>query len=130
MESEDLKSFEEKAVENGIFSYTEDGFIIKFKTHDRSIKWSDIETIIAYKRDLMTTDQICFDLFYQNSLSSTISEDTEGWSQFVNRMQEAFPQIDKDWWGKIIHPAFKTNMTLLYDKQRRNLEEVVKTSYK
>ena len=124
-------SFTDKYNDNGNFTYKEDGFVIKFKSGEqRYVKWSEMDTIIAYKRDEMTTDQICLDLFYQENLSFSISEDIRGWYQFLIRMHQAFPQIKKDWEIDVMHPAFKANTTLLYDKEGRELKDVMEWCYK
>ena len=114
----------------GIFIYHVDGFTANFKDGECTLKWVDIETIIAYKRDRMTTDCICLDVFYLSTFSFGITEDTKGWYQFLIKMSDAFPQIKRGWEMEIAQPPFKTNLTLLFDKKGRTIEEVMKINYK
>jgi len=122
--------FDVRFNDTGIFTYQEDGVTANFKDGACVVKWLDIETIIAYKRDRMTTDCICLDVFYLNTFSFGINEGTKGWYQFLVKMSEAFPQIKRGWEIEIAQPPFKTNLTLLFDKKGRTLEEVMKINYK
>ena len=99
----------------GKFCYQEDEFTYLFEGGPQEIKWKDILKIAVYKLDLMTTDELCLEMFWQD-LRITFTEETPGWYQFLDRLEGAFPSIPKDWWGKVIHPAFATNYTVLYER--------------
>ena len=100
---------------SGIFEYLEDGFTIDLKNGKRRICWKDIERLEGYKRDLMTFDQVCLDII-SNETIITISEDTDGFESFIEKLKNQFPSIDKDWDWKIIQPAFATNFTVLFKR--------------
>ena len=117
---ENKKSFEIKFNDLGKFTYEDDGFIFEFKTGQQKIKWAEIERLIAYKRDLMTTDEICLDIIY-NNWQTTINENTAGWYQFVERTKLIFPSIPKNWDSEIVHPAFATNLSILYQRPDREM---------
>ena len=119
---ESKKSFEIKFNDLGKFKYEDDGFIFEFETEQQKIKWVDIERLIAYKRDLMTTDEICLDIVF-NNWQTTINEETLGWYQFVEKTKVIFPSIPKNWDTEIVHPAFETNLTILYQRQDREIPE-------
>jgi len=108
--------FEERYKDEGIFTYNDEGFSVQFEKEIKNVKWDEIESLIAFKRDNYTTDTICMDIFCENDFKFSINEEVSGWYVFVSKLQEKFPQIDKKWQMEIAHPAFKTNQTLLYKK--------------
>lgn len=104
----------------GIFSYSDDGFTITLENAARSIKWSAIERITAYKRDLMTYDLVCMDITYDNRML-TIHEEQPGWYQFIRKTKIVFPEIPESWDVDIVLPAFETNWKVLYQRSDRVL---------
>ena len=122
------KEFKDKLVDNGIFDYTEDGFTITLKEL-KKIKWTQIQSIFAYKVDLLTTDEICIDVFCDYDISFRVTEETAGWFVFLERLKEQFPTIEEDWNINIAQPAFATNLTLVYDRENRTHEQVVGLFY-
>ena len=119
---ESKKSFDIKFNDLGKFEYEEDGFKFQFKYDNEKIKWVDIERLVAYKEDLMTTDEICLDIFV-NNWKTTISEETPGWYQFVEKTKLIFPSIHQNWDAEIVSPPFATNLTLLYQRPDREMPE-------
>jgi len=99
-----------------LFTYGETGFSILLKGSYRKVEWNEINEIIAYKRDLVTTDQVCLDIVLDESIIS-FSEENNGWDGFVKKMNAMFPTIDQDWERKVTYPPFATNLTILYKKQ-------------
>lgn len=122
----DNRPFEEIYNDTGIFEYAEDGFTVYFEKDTLAIKWSEVKTMLGYKRDLFAYDSICLDVFCDNDKVFTINEETKGWFQFVVRSKDRFPEIDKTWEITITDPAFETKLTLIYDRDKRNLEEVLR----
>ncbi|MDH7461206.1 hypothetical protein QEG73_07940 [Chitinophagaceae bacterium 26-R-25] len=99
----------------GKFKYEDDGFVFDSTSSQQKIKWSDIERLIAYKLDLLTTDRICIDIVY-NEYQITVSEETPGWYQFVEKTKITFPSIPNNWEAEVMHPAFETNLTVIYQR--------------
>ena len=120
------KSFDEIYEDNGIFTFKEDGFKVSLKNEQYDIQWEGIKTILGYKIDLYATDCICAEIFCDNGKSFAINEETKGWFQFQRHLKERLPAIDKGWDIEISVPAFETNLTLVYDRDNRTLEEVIK----
>lgn len=71
--------------------------------------------MIAYKLDLFTTDEICIDIVYNNR-QITVNEETPGWYQFVEKIKLIFPSIRDNWEAEVVHPAFETNLTIIYQR--------------
>ena len=91
------------------------GFCISIETGIKDIFWNDIKELHAYKKDLLTYDEICIDIVLPESII-TITEEIEGWVEFTEKMNKIFPSINKEWYADIMLPAFKTNFTILYKK--------------
>jgi hypothetical protein len=106
----------------GKFTYEDDGFIFQFKSGQQKIKWTDIERLIAYKQDLLTTDEICLDIVY-NNWQTTITEETPGWYQFIEKTKLIFSSIPKNWDSEIVRPAFATNLSILYQRADREIPD-------
>lgn len=86
------------------------------------LEWNDVEKIAAFKRDMFTTDLICFefkkigkDLFFE------VNEDMIGFIELEQRIKELFPSSDQDWRLRVVLPAFARDYTVIYEKaQTRN----------
>lgn len=121
--SEEFKQrFEKKVSDLGKFTYLENGFILNTNSENHNIKWTDIEILKVYKVDLITIDEICMDIVF-NNLKITITEETQGWYQFVEKTKLVFPTISKNWDAEIINPAFATNLEIIYQRVDRLIPE-------
>ncbi len=81
-----------------------------------SIAWQDINRIETFKQDLFTTD--CIYLAFHLRTTETpilVSEESTGFADLFTPMQTAFPSIPERWYFDVMHPAFKTNFTVLYN---------------
>ena len=125
----DNRPFNEIYSDNGIFDYQDNCFKINLEDGQQEIKWTEIKTIFGYKIDLFSIDSICVDVFCDNDKFFTIREETKGWFQFIEQSKNRFPSIDKVWEIKIAVPAFETNLTLVYDRENRNIGEVKEECY-
>lgn len=110
--------------DNGIFEYNENGFKNGVEKNSVYYKWEEIQTVYGYKIDLLSYDEICIDVFTIDQKKFTITESTSGWFQFISRLSENIKSIEIDWYVKIASPAFEENLTLLYDKQNRTVEQI------
>lgn len=115
-------NFKEQA---GVFSFTDEGFVLQEKQISTYHQWATIETIIAYKEDRLTTDEIVLSLVAGRGTQIYITESYPGWDRFLENLQKQFPSIAGNWEINIIQPSFATNLTLLYDRQQRPPEQVV-----
>lgn len=104
----------------GIFSYNNLGFDIDLKTEYHSIKWADIERLQAYKADLLTTDEICIDLTYDNK-TITITEETKGWYQVIEKFKTTLPSINNNWETSVLEKPFEYNLTTIYERADRQM---------
>ncbi|MEO1028627.1 MAG: hypothetical protein AAFX02_06160 [Pseudomonadota bacterium] len=91
-------------------SYHKGGQII------RTVKFADIKRIEAYKVDEITTDLICFDIWYQTSEGvdgMTIHEALAGFEELECTLSK-LDGYDTAWQLKVIAPAFEECRTVIY----------------
>lgn len=84
-----------------------------------SIYWQSIRRVSAFKRDLLTYDQVCVAFAIDNGTSIEIDESMEN---FVDLMEAAPDHLSgfvafADWYLDIATPAFETKLTSLYERQ-------------
>lgn len=106
-----------------------EGFSIQFKNGIDSHHWEEIETIFGYKKDLITYDEICMDIFLQDQHVITLTEELPNWIALNEKLTILFPGFDLSWYTSIMQPPFATNLTLLYDRQQRSFEVAVSSFY-
>ncbi len=94
---------------------TENGFEINCDQKIIKFKWSDIDKLTGFKVDRFTIDDICLKI-ESNNKTAYVTEEFQGWRNFINKMLVEFPQIDKNWEGIIANPAFERNETELYNR--------------
>jgi hypothetical protein len=124
------KEFQEKRKDLGIFTYTDNGFQVKILEQQYNVIWTDIQAMFGYKVDQYALDEICMDVFCNNDVSFRVTEESAGWYVFQDRVFEKFPSIKQNWYIEIAFPAFATNLTLLYEKHNKTLDEASKHYYK
>jgi hypothetical protein len=84
------------------------------------VAWNDIQEILAYKKDLLTEDVICFDLKIVNhemSLTYTLNEEMEGFSEAEKALENCLPYFDKTWRTKVVKPAFASNCVRIFSRE-------------
>src|SRR5882757_1198734 len=109
------KNWDIKNNDLGTFTYNNLGFVIELDNELHSIKWADIERLQAYKVDLMTTDEICMYITYNNKWIM-ITEDTSGWYKFIERLQSSLPDITDKWEATVLKSPFEYDLTTIYER--------------
>jgi hypothetical protein len=123
---ENRKEFEKIYNDNGIFTYNENGFVIKIEKTEKNVEWTEIKTLIAYKKDLFAVDIICLDIILENETLFKINEETKGWFKFLEHSKVKLEITDKTWEMNIAVPAFEPNTTIIFDKESRTYDEIFK----
>lgn len=70
--------------------------------------------IVAYKRDLIAVDRVCFAMQAEDGLWYTASEDDPVWLALLEKL-ERLPGFDTDWASKVIQPPFAENETVIFE---------------
>ncbi|MCL9806644.1 hypothetical protein NAT51_14000 [Flavobacterium amniphilum] len=124
------KDFQASLTDLGFFTYSDNGFGVEINGHSHSIAWTGIQALFGYKVDLYTLDEIRMDVFCDDDILFTISEETPGWYVFLKKIEEQFPAIKQNWNLEIAFPAFSANLTLLYEKHNKTFDEAIDYYYK
>jgi hypothetical protein len=109
----------------GIFTYFEDGFDIKLNIKKRRFKWEDIETIVGYEEFDYEEPILFLDVFCKNGFTFIIYEETRGWYVFTQKLEEEFKKSN----AEFAIPVFVEEMTLIFDKENRNLNQIKEKYY-
>jgi hypothetical protein len=123
------KEFEKKFNDHGIFTYTDNGFTVKIDRNLYHVKWSEIESMFGYKLDIYKNGEICLDVFCDDGVSFRLSESKAGWFQFLQKASVNCSNAVKGWEKALALPSFTTNLTLVYDREERTIEQVGKQYY-
>jgi Ca2+/Na+ antiporter len=89
-----------------------------FYHHDHKFDfyWDKIHLITAFKRDLITYDDICLGIEHEFDFL-TISESFPGWDKFKAEIENRFNLIESNWFEEMTNHAFGNNDIILYKKQ-------------
>jgi hypothetical protein len=82
-----------------------------------SLKWNEVKTVLAYKRDLYVTDIICLG-FTSPDGTIEVDEEMQGWSQLVEKLPNLLsgtPPLS-DWWERVAKPPFASSVTKLFER--------------
>ena len=122
-DKESKEENERKKSDLGHFTYYDYGFEFKDKNRNLTIKWSDIEEIGAYKRDIYYVDQIVLQLKTSDKQELIITEDTAGYYQFAERINKNLDGVLRAWDLLVVFPAFEESATPVYLRGRDLNEE-------
>ncbi|MBC7167851.1 hypothetical protein [Phenylobacterium sp.] len=81
-----------------------------------SADYAAITEIVALKLDLITTDEVVFDIWLDDGRSLRLWESVEGFVELDAALAERLPGYFRDWRGVVIFPAFEENRTVIYQR--------------
>jgi hypothetical protein len=79
------------------------------------LRWSEVEEVHAFKRDLFSTDLIC--LAFKRSGRDEyceIHEEMAGYHDLIERLPIHLPQFNQAWFSSVAFPAFKPNHQVIW----------------
>lgn len=76
---------------------------------------SEINAVVFYKRDEITTDLICCDVEMQGRVW-TFHEEEAGWQKLTAHLS-TLPGFRDDWYEAVVKPPFATNETIAFDRR-------------
>jgi len=82
-----------------------------------SLSWGEVDTVLAYKRDLCAVDLICL-AFGTSEGAIEVHEEMQGWSQLVEQLPSRLAGMPplSDWWERVAKPPFALSPTTLYKR--------------
>ena len=81
------------------------------------LQWTDVNGVVAYKRDLFAYDEICLG-FSSPDGGVEVNEQMQGWNTLIEALPAylaGVPSPDQ-WWEKVAQPTFATNFTTLFPR--------------
>jgi hypothetical protein len=84
------------------------------------VRWIDVERVEAFKRDLITIDQVCVGMLFADDWWIQVDEDIEGFYDFIGALpRHLHGCLPPDrWWREVDLPAFETNRMVLWDRAK------------
>jgi len=79
--------------------------------------WNSVSVVDTFKRDCFIFDCICLSFETPDGWVE-VNEDMKGWGEFLDAVElslSGFPP-QKDWWSKVVIPAFETNHLRLWTR--------------
>ena len=77
--------------------------------------WKQVKSVAVYKKNEFMSDLICIEFGLPENMTITIHEEMEGYDSVVQTMHLQFEGIEKDWYSKIVKPAFERNYRIIYE---------------
>ncbi|HEX8401236.1 MAG TPA: hypothetical protein VF628_05975 [Allosphingosinicella sp.] len=77
---------------------------------------ADIQTVVFFKRDELTTDLICCDIEIGGRVWF-FHEEVEGWRLLLQHLQQ-LPGFDLDWYARVSQPPFANSETVAFRRDR------------
>ena len=87
------------------------------KGHASELRWSEVEEVHAYKRDLFTTDLIC--LAFKKSGTEEyyeVHEEMAGYHDLLEALPSHLPKFTLEWLLDVASPAFETKHRIIWTR--------------
>lgn len=85
-----------------------------FDFRESVVTWAAIKAIATYKLDLGTYDEICLAFKVADGSWVEVVESAPGFSDLMAEVDRRFPEIPRDWYRRVMLPAFATNYRVLW----------------
>ena len=84
-----------------------------------SLRWTDIERITVFKRDIFTVDLICLCADFAGDKGLELDEDMPGWNALIDVLPKQLPGCKRreDWFSTVAYPPFAPNPTEIYRRE-------------
>jgi hypothetical protein len=82
-----------------------------------NVAWADVDGIVAYKSDGITTDTVWLEFHLAGGQHFAIDEDAEGFWRVVEAVRQIFPDSLQDWRGSVLRAAFAPTPTQVYRRR-------------
>lgn len=101
-----------------IITLDADGFTVSLVDSDISrVEWSCVNEIVAFKHDLLSTDEICLGFRCDgDDRYAWVGEEDSGFEELQNEFERHFDGLLENWWNKVAFPAFEENWTRIWKR--------------
>ena len=86
------------------------------RTGKISFEFSNVRSVICYKRDLFAVDLICTDFVLKEGNPVLLHEEMNGWEELMKSLTTRLPgsMPFEQWWSKVAFPAFEVKLLEIY----------------
>ena len=101
---------------------TDDGFVIVTPKATHTVLLDEVNAIVAYKIDELTTDLVCCDIVTRSGDGEQVSfihEEVPGFDALMASF-ETLPDFNRQWREAVILPPFTENRTTIYKRATEN----------
>lgn len=113
-----IRSLNETAPRHRRLIVSTDGVMLESAKSQRvlwQVAWSDLDEIVAFKIDAITMDHVCLGFRLRGATVFHVTdEETPGWIDLCQAIDEKFRLEPKDWFSEVAFPAFVENRTVLW----------------
>ena len=85
-----------------------------FTVRGHAVAWPSVRRIATYKRDRFAYDEIFLAFETRPGEWVEVSEEDPGFNLLVAEMERRYPDLPRDWFGRVMHPAFQENYRILW----------------
>jgi len=95
--------------------FTEEGRV----RHTSSLRWSGVDSVEVFKRDLFSYDLICLRLVANNEVVVEFDEEDPRWKELMSTLPIHLPGCKRweDWFPKVAFPAFDANLQRVFKRK-------------
>ena len=102
-----------------------DGFELRWEARGarrpvrvEAVAWDSVVSILAFKVDRWTVDEIRLAFELRDGRRVEISEECGGYPELVRELPERLVGCAafEDWWPKVAFPAFEANLTVVFGR--------------
>ena len=92
-----------------------------YVANDKFVARSDVRFIVAYKRDLITIDQLCLGIAYGDSDANNqcaalhIEEDNPSYKEILADLEQHF-DLREGWWKEATREPFATDSIMVWQR--------------
>jgi hypothetical protein len=85
---------------------------------ERQLTWQEVQRVLAFKRDELTTDLVCLSFISGGSASVEVNEEMEGWDDLLGALPVALPgaMSSDEIYSSVMAPAFVTKETVVFER--------------
>lgn len=81
---------------------------------EQLFRWTDVVSIEAYKKDLVTEDLVCLDIKLKSEQVITVHEELLGFEEFKTMMYSTLTMDNHDWMASVAEHEFEEARIEIY----------------
>jgi hypothetical protein len=98
---------------------TDDGFITRRDDgYTEQVYWQEIKAIYTYKNDCFGYDSIWLAFEREEKEEVHVPEDAKTFGDFRTAVNQAFPNLNAEWYFDVMQPPFAENLTVLFEREK------------